>query len=310
MGKQSDQIAYSVRSYITPRIIEHKNLHGFSLSVFQNYCKLTSGLHVLPDFYIIGGQKCGTTSLFMYLIGHPSIHSTAVKDIRFFDKYFEKGISWYKIFFPFTLQKIFSEKIYRRNFLTCDATERYLDHPHAPHRIKEITPNAKFIVLLRNPIDRAYSHYNMINHRENVSSSEYHNSFEDAIKDEGKQMNAKLEQMIKDPVFYDNSYFRHGYVHRGVYIDKLKRWMEVFPKERFFFIQSEEFLKNPSKIYREVIEFLNLPNWEPKEYVQYKKRKYKQPKMNPETRKKLAEYFKPHNERLYEFLGRRFDWDE
>ena len=71
-----------------------------------------------------------------------------------------------------------------------------------------------------------------------------------------------------------------------------------------------EFFKDTSNVYREVLQFLDLSNWEPKEYVQYKKREYKQPKMNSETRKKLVEYFKPHNERLYEFLGRRFDWDE
>ena len=305
MGKQSDQIAYSVRSYITPRIVEHKNLHGFSLSVFQNYCKLTSGLHVLPDFYIIGGQKCGTTSLFMYLIGHPSIHSTAVKDIRFFDKYFEKGISWYKIFFPFTLQKIFSEKIYRRNFLTCDATERYLDHPHAPHRIKEITPNAKFIVLLRNPIDRAYSQFTRVS-----GTGRDQLTFENAIEKEDERTNTDYKKMLENNMYWGADYFRLSYLSRGIYVDKLKRWMEVFPKERFLIIQSEEFFKDTSRIYKEVLEFLNLPNQELPEYKQIGKAKYKQPKMNPETRKKLVEYFKPHNERLYEFLGRRFDWDE
>ena len=308
---QSNQLSYSIRKYLIPKIMNHKNTHNLTTILYQQYCKITSKFHVLPDFYIIGGQKCGTTSLFMYLSEHNLIHSAVAKDIRFFDKYFEKGIDWYRVYFPQSIQKCFVKNIMKENFLTCDATERYLDHPHAPKRIQKCTPNAKFIILLRNPIDRAYSHYTMINNRGGGNSPFGDKlSFEEAIEKEEERIEGQLEKMLTDPNYYSDIYFRHSYLQRGIYVDKLERWFSVFPKEQFLIIQSEEFFKHTSKMYKEVLEFLDLSNWEPNEYVQYKKREYKQPKMNPETRKKLVEYFKPHNERLYEFLGRRFDWDE
>ena len=84
--------------------------------------------------------------------------------------------------------------------------------------------------------------------------------------------------------------------------------MEVFPRDQFLIIQSEEFLQNTSQIYQNVLKYLDLPKWEPDEFRLFKKRDYKE-KMNVETRKKLSEFFRPHNEKLYEFLGQRFDWE-
>jgi len=85
--------------------------------------------------------------------------------------------------------------------------------------------------------------------------------------------------------------------------------MDVFPKEQFLIIQSEEFLKHKSEFYNKVLKFLNLTPWDLSDYKEIGLAKYKQPKMREDTRKKLVEFFKPHNEQLYEFLGRNFDWD-
>ena len=306
---QINQVQYSLRKYLIPKISNHKNLHSFSTNVYKNYCKTLSTLHVLPDFYIIGGQKCGTTSLYMYLIDHPEIFSPPVKDIRFFDKYFKKGIDWYKMYFPLTSKKFFVETILKKKFLTYEATERYLDHPHAATRINKITPNAKFIILLRNPIDRAYSHYNMIKNRGDEKFKESL-SFEDAILIEEERLKGKFQKMIDEQEYYSDTYFRNGYLNRGIYVEKLKRWFSMFDKNQFYIIQSEEFLKNSEKIFQEVLEFLEISKWSPKEFVQYKKLGNKRKEMKPETRKKLIEFFKPHNEKLYEFLGRKFDWDK
>ena len=116
--------------------------------------------------------------------------------------------------------------------------------------------------------------------------------------------------MQNNPSYFSWEYYWHGYLDHGIYVDKIKHWMSVFPKEQFLIIQTEEFQKDTSKVYNQVLEFLGLPKWELKEYAQFKKRNYKSPKMNPATRDKLIEYFKPHNRRLYDFLGREFDWDK
>jgi len=302
---QSNQLSYSIRKYLIPKIMNHKNTHKLTTNLYQQYCKITSKFHVLPDFYIIGGQKCGTTSLFMYLSEHNLIHSAVAKDIRFFDKYFEKGIDWYRVYFPQSIQKCFVKNIIKENFLTCDATERYLDHPHVPKRIQKITPNAKFIILLRNPIDRAYSQHTRVS-----GTGRDPLSFEEAIEKEEERTKPEFKKMEENEMYWSGDYFRFSYLSRGIYVDKLERWFSVFPKEQFLIIQSEEFFKNTTEIYKQVLKFLDLSDFKLPEYKQIGKAKYKQPKMNSETRKKLVEYFKPHNERLYEFLGRRFDWDE
>ena len=77
----------------------------------MKYCGATGFLHVKPDFYIIGFAKCGTTSLFEYLISHPNIHPPKGKEIDFFDRLYSRGINWYKVGFPFTIQK-FIEKVF------------------------------------------------------------------------------------------------------------------------------------------------------------------------------------------------------
>ena len=267
------------------------------------YCSLFGSYHVLPDFYIIGFVKCGTTSLYEYLISHPNVHPPKGKEIDYFDRLYSRGINWYKMGFPLKFHRFIATRIFRRPFLTGEATPRYIENPHAPHRIKQVTPNAKFIILLRNPTTRAFSQYNM-----NLRNDYEYRNFEDALNHETERIEGRMQKMEQDPGYYSWNYDLYGYSEHGIYVDKIKHWMEVFPKEQFLIIQSEEFLEHKSKTFEQVLKFLGLPVWEPDEYVLYKKRDYKE-SMDPELRKKLTDNFKPHNQRLYEFLGRKFDWE-
>ena len=132
--------------------------------------------------------------------------------------------------------------------------------------------------------------------------------FDDSLNHEAVRIEGRMQKMEQDPGYYSWNYDLYGYSEHGIYVDKIKHWMEVFPKEQFLIIQSEEFLEHKSKTFEQVLKFLGLPVWEPDEYVLYKKRDYKE-SMDPELRKKLTDNFKPHNQRLYEFLGRKFDWE-
>ena len=305
MVKSYYQSTYKTREFLRPRLAKHEWLHNFIRTLDRAYSNLTGFTHVLPDFYLIGAQKCGTSALYDYLVQHPCIHPCITKEPRFFDKYFHRGINWYKTCFPSIFQKKFESKIFHRKFLTGEATERYLEHPHVSKRIKKITPNSKFIVLLRNPIDRAYSHYNM-----RYKSKKEKLSFEDAIECEKDRTHNEFKKMLNDENYYSKDYFHHSYLDRGIYIEKLKRWMEVFPKEQFLIIQSEEFFKDPNNVYNQVLKFLDLPNWKLKEYKKIGAGSYKHSEIEPEIRKKLIEYFKPHNEQLFDFLKTKFDWDK
>ena len=299
----NNQVIYSIRKFFTSKLSSHENIRHLFSFIFKIFYSIAGPSHVLPDFYILGGQKCGTTSMFMYLTRHPAILSPNAKDIRFFDKYFFKGVNWYRINFPTKSTKSSLNKNFKR-VLTGEGTERYFDHPHAAERIKEVTPNAKFIILLRNPITRAFSHHTRVrnNNRESLT-------FKDAFLNESKRTKEDYNKIFSDPFYYADSYFTYSYFERGIYVDKIKHWMEIFPKEQFLIIQSEEFFSDPSKIYNQVLDFLGVENFDLDQYEQFRKQDYSESKLPVDTHKKLADYFKPHNQRLYEFLGRKFDWE-
>ena len=299
-----NRFIYKKKTILRHKLEKYPKLQKIVTSIYLKYCNATGFLHTTPDFYIIGFAKCGTTSLFEYLISHPNVHPPKGKEIDFFDRLYSRGINWYKVGFPFKIQKFFDTVFLRKKFLTGEATPRYIEHPHAINRIKEITPNAKFIILLRNPIDRAHSHYTMIYRRNSESSS-----FVDAIENEKERITEPFNKMLNDSNYYSDIYFRHAYLHRGIYVDKIKRWMEVFPKEQFLIIQSEEFFKNPSKIYNDVLEFLGLIPFSIGEF-KIKGKVNKNRNIDDDFRNELVEYFKPHNKRLYDFLGKSFDWEK
>jgi len=304
MHTQLDKTHPSSKSYLIQNLEDHEKIYGFSRWMYTRYCSLSGFLHLLPDFYILGAQKSGTTALFEYLTRHPNIPQT-IKDIRFFDKYYHKGSDWYRLHFPLKFSKFVSQKIYSKKYVIGEATERYLEYPHAPRRVNIITPQAKFLIILRNPVERTYSHYNF-----NVIRKKENKSFENAIFNEHEKLKIEFEKMSNDENYYADQYFRYAYLDRSIYIDKLKRWMEIFPREQFLIIDNEELSNNTSKVYKEVLEFLNLPTLELTEYKKVFAAKYKQPVIEEQLKKKVKEFFKPYNEELYKFLGINYGWDK
>ena len=281
----------------------------------ETYKEVTSPLRLLPDFLIIGAPRCGTTSLFYYLAEHPQIVPSATKELHFFDDHYAKGMRWYRAQFPTTVQKYYAEHMRKRDFFTGEATPAYLFYPHAAERIAKALPNVKLIVLLRNPVDRAFSHYWLLS-RVNKETL----SFEEAIKREQAKIGSERERILVEANRASQEYRQFSYLTQGMYVDQLQHWMKYYPREQFLVLKSEDMYSNPAETIQQTLAFLGLPNLEiqaNKEYKQYRlpqKAGYlnqeRQPKMKPETRQYLLDYFKPYNERLQEFLGRDFRWNE
>ena len=263
----------------------------------------TGSYHILPDFLIIGAARSGTTSLYEYLIQHPSVIPGIGKEVYYFDKEYAKGINWYRSFFPTKNKKLNIEKQLQTKCITGEATPRYLYHPHSPKRVFEILPNVKLIVLLRNPVDRSYSHYQM-----EVSSGNEELTFEEAIEQEEDRINDDMKKMEQDENYYSVNFYRKSYITRGKYVQQLKRWLKFFPKDQILILKSEDLYSEPSKIYNQVLNFLNLPLHEIDSFKPHRMRKYTQ--IKPETRKKLEDYFKPYNRELYVLLNRDFGWED
>jgi len=291
----------SFRENSRPWLKKSSTLYNIAKSIHRTYSSITGNIHTLPNFLIIGAAKAGTSSLYEYLIQHPSISRCVVKEPNYFTTYYDRGINWYKSCFPFSYSANYKEKIQKKKFLTGEATARYYWYPYAPKRAAEIIPNAKIILLLRNPVDRCYSDYNM-----KFKNEVEKNTFEDAIEVEHKIIDGEWEKMLSDEKYFSFKFTANGYIAKGLYLKYIKNWRKFFSKEQILILKSEDFFKNPEKITNEVFEFLKLSPIKLKKYQIIRKGNYKE--MNPETRKKLVEYFKPHNEKLYQYLERDFDW--
>ncbi len=290
------------RQIIRNKIMKNVLFYDVSKNLFRLYCSLTHFLHVYPDYLIIGAAKCGTSSLHDYLLQHPNTGQSLTKQIHFFDRYYNRKISWYKVSFPFVWTKFFTEKIKRRKFVTGEATPHYMTHPLAAQRASLIVPNAKIIVMLRNPVDRAYSHY----HMEKAHNKE-ELTFEEAISQEPERIKDEIEEMLNNKNNSGRNYPHRAYIKSGEYLEQIKKWRDLFPQENFLFIDSAEFNKNPSKVYNDTLRFLGLSPYELEKYKKIRKRKYE--KMNNQTRNKLVDYFRTHNKELFEYLNLKFDWD-
>lgn len=280
-----------------------KNPPKMIYQAYINYCNLKGIFHTTPDYLIIGAEKCGTTSLYEYLLRHPNIIPAKGKEISYFDNKFRNGFGWYKTFFPSLLNKKCNQNFLKNKIISGEATPRYLNHPHAPKRVLKLLPKIKLIVLLRNPVDRAYSHYQMevIRGREKLS-------FEKAIECEKERISEEFQKMEIDDTYYSRKYYWFSHLEAGIYIKQLKRWMGLFPKNQFLIIQSEDLFKNTTSTYNVVLKFLGLSHYELPEYKKFKERKYQ--KLDTGLRKKLSDYFQPYNEQLYQFLGRDFSWEQ
>ncbi|HLH61715.1 MAG TPA: sulfotransferase domain-containing protein [Ktedonobacteraceae bacterium] len=270
------------------------------------YRVATSSVRLMPDFIIIGVARGGTTSLYEYLIDHPNIVGASRKEIHFFDNQYQKGLKWYRGQFPYSMQKYYAEHVQKKDFVTGEASPYYIFHPHAARRLKKALPNVKMIVLFRNPIERAFSHYCW-----EVGWGDEKLSFEEAIEREQERISVPEQELAQR---YSFNHQHYSYLARGLYADQLEKWFSLFPREQFLLLKSEDMYKDAASIYKQTLEFLNVPYSDSKalktEFKQYNKPKYTPPKkMDPELRKRLVDYFEPHNQRLYKLVGRDFGWE-
>lgn len=248
----------------------------------------------MPDFIIIGAQKCGTTSLYNYLIQHPQIAPAATKEVHFFDLNFEKGRDWYLEQFP-------ELGANQDKTITGEASPYYIFHPLVPQRIYQMLPQVKLIVLLRNPVARAISHYY---HEVRLGYETL--SLEDAIANEPIRLQGEAEKLLAGQIERSFNYQHYSYLSRGLYFEQLKAWMRFFPKEQLLILKSEELDSQPSAILNQVFDFLDVSECPLPEYGRYNTGEY--PSISEALNQQLTDYFQPHNRRLEEYLGRDFDW--
>jgi hypothetical protein len=240
----------------------------------------------LPDFVVIGAQKSGTSFFYNLLTKHPSVKPAAVKEIHFFDRHFARGVGWYRRCFSA------SKRVDGQRTVTGEATPSYLFDPQVPERMAQVVPEARLIALLRNPVDRAYSHYRM-----QVRRGTEARSFEEATQEEEKTLAEGRGKAVNKTT---------SYLARGLYAEQLERFSFFAARDRLLVVKSEDFFTRRLGVLGHVLRFLELPILESKD-VQPAGREPYEP-IDPATRRRLEEFFAPHNERLYDLLSTDFGW--
>ncbi len=273
---------------LVPRLPEpaRKVLRG----AYRTYGGVTASVRPLPDFLILGAQKAGTTALYAYLRWHPRITGPSFKEVSFFDRHYVHGERWYRAHFP-----------PRRRRLVGEASPSYLFHPLAPERVARMLPNARLIALLRNPVDRAFSHY-----QHEVALGREPLSFEAALDREEERMQGEVERMLRDVSYFSDAWWNYTYLARGRYAEQLERWFAAFPRGQLLVLLTDELAQDPGGTYRRVLSFLGVEPRDLPSYPRIFEREYEQ--MAPETRVRLARSFEEPNRRLASLLGRELPW--
>jgi hypothetical protein len=273
-------------------------------TVAQLYALPTAGARPLPSFLIIGAERAGTTSLYRYLVQHPQVMSATLhrKGAYYFATNFDKGVRWYRAHFPTELaMRARARRAGVERVVTGEACPYYIFHPLVPERVHALLPDARLILMLRDPVSRAYSHY-----QQEIVRGFEHLSFEEAIEAEPKRLAGQEERMRRDPGYYSFSHQHHAYLARGRYLEQIQRWHASFAPDRLLVIDSAAFFADPDDGFSEVLRFLELSEASLTVYPQLNARSYGQ--IDPKTRERLRDHFMEPNRRLEEYLGRSFSW--
>lgn len=270
------------------------------LQAIDIFRPISATMRLEPTFLIVGAQRCGTTSMFKTLAQHPDVARPFLrKGIHYFDKNYDRTFDWYRSHFPLAV----TARAVRRGrpVHTGESSPYYMFHPHAVTRIAQDLPNARLLMLVRDPVERAYS----------AHSHEYARGFEtlgfeEAIAAEPTRTHGVEQQMLADPLL-DSAPFQHNaYLARGRYMEQIEHIVDSVGRERLHVVDSGDFFTEPVETFREVENFLGLSHNDDLVFERHNARK--RSSMPEPIRVELDNYFRPWDETLAKWWGRTPSW--
>ena len=262
--------------------------------------ELTGPARVRPDFLIVGAQRCGTTTMFKTLVQHPDVVRPFLrKGVHYFDKAYWRGERWYRGHFPLTVTTKLRGRGHR--VLTGESSPYYMFHPLARQRLASDLPGVKLLVLLRDPVVRAYS----------AHSHEQARGFEDlefeaAVEAEAGRIAGERERLMSDPGYDSFHWQHHAYVTRGQYIEQLRALEQLVGRERMCVVDSGDFFVDPEPVFDEVREFLGLAPCQDIVFEQHNARQ--RSPLGDELRLRLMDHYAPYDDELAKWWGRTPSW--
>jgi hypothetical protein len=252
------------------------------VELLERYGRMTAHTRSLPDFIIGGAMKAGTTTLYDILGQHPQIIGATRKEVHFFDRQYDRGILFYKSHFP-KRTALRDGSQHQPAIITGESSPSYLFMGHVvAERIRREVPAAKLIFLLRNPVDRAFSHY-------------HHDLLRGRLKQSFAQI---IDQELTKP---------ENYLKRGHYAEQLEHFFRLFPKEQILIFNSDDFNESMQKVVAKTCDFLGIDKTVPIIYKKSHVGGYKD-QMDPMVRKKLTDYYAPFNRDLEKLTKTEFHW--
>jgi hypothetical protein len=263
----------------------------------------THRARMLPSLLIVGAQRCGTTSMFHVLSQHPAVISPLFKkkELHYFDHEYSRGIRWYQGHFPTRARARVAARGAGIPPVALEGSPYYMFHPLAPSRIHQDLPGVRLLVLVRDPVERAYSQ-----HAHQVGLGLESEPFERALELEDARIAGEAERIVADPAYFSRNHWLYAYRTRGHYVDQLEHLESIFGRERVLVIDSGDFFADPGPVYDQVLEFLGLPDCgRPAFTPQNARPRWPMPES---VRARLEEHYRPHDERLAAWLGREPSW--
>lgn len=266
----------------------------------------TGDLRPRPDFLVVGAKRGGTTSLWRYLCEHPGVRTLfpkpeRIKGLYYFDENYSRGERWYRSHFPTAATRSLAARRLGHPVVAGEASPYYLYHPLAPERVAATVPDALVIVLLRDPVERAFSHY-----KERRTNGTEPLSFEDAIAAEPARLEGEEARILADPTYVSFAHRHSSYVDQGRYAPMLARWFDAVGRHRMIVAASEEMYADPQPFVDGVFARLGLPARtldHPEPYNAEPDRGF-----DPVLRTWLAQQLAPDVAAVEALLGRPMPW--
>ena len=264
----------------------------------------TTSLRPPPDFLIVGTKRGGTTSLHEYLAEHPAVlpmfPAPNAKGTYFFDEEFERGERWYRSHFPTARTRRRVALRTGDRVVSGESSPYYLFHPLAPERAKALVPGAQIIMLLRDPVARAHSHY-----RERMRHDTEPLSFVEALDAEEARLAGEEDRIRREPGYKSLAHRHQSYVAQSRYAVPVARWLDAFG-DQVLVLRSEDLYDDPQAVYDQVLRHLGLA---PRRLADPSPRNAEPGKpLPPEIEHRLRDALADDVAELERLLGRSMDW--
>jgi hypothetical protein len=255
--------------------------------------RATRGMRVLPTAVIVGAQKAGTTQLFAHLLTHPRVMPGVKKEIDYFSRNADKSVDWYRSQFPLR------STVSKQQAHVIDGSPSYMAIPQALRQMQAVLPDARAIVILRDPVSRAFSHYQ---HRKTRHLEL--RSFDQAVEDELRDTTLRP---VHGAALAPAAPRMWEYVARGYYALQLELLFNLYPSDRVLVIDSAELFADTSGTCNRVFDFLGIEHCHVHVDKVYNKGYYRE-QIDPRVMERLQAHYGPYNALLQSMIGRQFSW--